>query len=145
MSEPRLSYRIDLPPDLNLAIMVLLSFHLGRKNPISRTDLCHSLREMNIHERQLRDYIEGMRRSGHLVGSVGGEADHHEQTSNSARGKSKNIEKGGYFLIINQEELEDFLQREYLAKIDDMQQTMEAMIEAASQRWGYDSIHRKRF
>ena len=125
--------------------MVVLSFHLGRHNPISRNDLCAALHELNIHERQLRDQIRHLRRSGHLIGSVGGEADHPERTPSSAQGKPKNLEKGGYFLIINQEELEDFLQREYLAKIDDMQQTMEAMIEAASQRWGYDSIQRKGF
>ena len=39
MSQPRLAYNIPLPPDLNLAIMVMLSFHLGSRNAISRTRL----------------------------------------------------------------------------------------------------------
>jgi hypothetical protein len=145
MSEPRFSHHFALPPDLNLAIMIVLSFHLGRDNPISPSYLCAALRELDLDERKLRAHIEGLRRSGHLIGSVGGEADHPERTPSSARGNSKDLENGGYFLIINQEELEDFLQREYLAKIDEMQLTMEAMIEAASQRWGYYSIQRKRF
>ena len=126
MSKPRPAYGLSLPPDVNLAIMIVLSFHLGRGNLIPSTDLCAALRELGINERQLHAQIDYLRHSGHLVGSVSGEG-------------------SGYFLIINQEELEDFLQREYLAKIDDMQQTMEAMIEAASQRWGYDSIQRKSF
>lgn len=126
MSEPRLSYRIDLPPDLNLAIMVLLSFHLGRKNPISRTDLCAALHELNIHERRLRDQIRHLRRSGHLVGSASGE-------------------KGGYYLITTPEELDDFLRMEYLAKINDMQETVKEMTKAASQRWGLDTVQMKLF
>ena len=126
--------------------MIVLSFHVGRYNTISRTNLCAELKHLKVSDRQVREQIKQLRRSGHLIGSVGGEADHPERTPSLARGKSKDLgEKGGYFLIINQEELEDFLQREYLAKIDDMQQTMEAMIEAASQRWGPDSIQRKRF
>lgn len=122
MSKPRPIHNLAIPPDLNLAIMAVLSFHLGRGNPISLADLCAALRELDVNERRLRAHIEDLRHSGHLIGSV----------------------RDGYYLITNQEELEDFLHREYLAKIDDMQQTMEAMLEAASQRWGYDSIQRKR-
>ena len=143
MPEPRLAYNVPLPPDLNLAIMVMLSFHLGRGNAISRTHLCDSLREFNINEGQLRERIKRLRRSGHLVGSVGGEAEHPERTPSLARGKSKDLENGGYYLITTPEELKDFLCREYQVKIYDMQQTVEAMTKAASQRWGPDTIQLK--
>jgi len=126
MSKPRPAYGLSLPPDVNLAIMIVLSFHLGRGNLIPSTDLCAALRELGINERQLHAQIDYLRHSGHLIGSVGGEG-------------------GGYYLITTQEELEDFLDSEYRARIDDMQQTMEAMLKAAIQRWGYDSIQRKRF
>ena len=124
MSQPRLAYNIPLPPDLNLAIMVMLSFHLGSRNAISRTRLRGSLREFNINEGQLRERIKHLRRSGHLVGSASGE-------------------NGGYYLITTPGELKDFLCREYQAKINDMQQIVEAMTKAASQRWGSDSIQLK--
>ena len=107
MSKPRPTHYQSLPPDVNLAIMSILSFHLGRGNPISPADLCAALRDLNVTERQLRAHIEGMRRSGHLIGSVEGKG-------------------GGYFLITNQEELEDFLRAEYRARIDDMQGTITA-------------------
>lgn len=122
MSKPRPAYGLSLPPDVNLAIMSVLSFHLSRDNPISPNDLCTALRELDLDERGLRARIEALRRSGHLIGSV----------------------DGGYYLITNQEELEEFLHREYQARIDDMLETMEAMTKAASQRWGYDAIQRKR-
>jgi hypothetical protein len=142
MSEPRLSYRIDLPPDLNLAIMVLLSFHLGRKNPISRTDLCAALHELNIHERRLRDQIRHLRRSGHLIGESRGSSEHPERSG----AKSKDLgEKGGYYLITTPEELDDFLRTEYLAKINDMQETVKEMTKAASQRWGPDAVQIRLF
>ena len=124
MSQPRLAYNIPLPPDLNLAIMVMLSFHLGSRNAISRTRLRGSLREFNINEGQLRERIKHLRRSGHLIGSLAGE-------------------NGGYYLITTADELEEFLNREYQAKINDMQQIVEAMTKAASQRWGSDSIQLK--
>lgn len=126
MSKPRPAHDLYLPPDLNLAIVAVLSFHLGRGNPISPANLCAALRELNLNERQLRARIELLRYSGHLIGSIGGE-------------------DGGYYLITTQEELEDFLDSEYRTRIDDMRQTMEAMTKAASQRWGFDAIQRIRF
>jgi len=52
-------------------------------------------------------------------------------------------EKGGYYLITTPEELQDFLRCEYQAKMNDMQQTVEAMTKAASQCWGPDTIQLK--
>lgn len=124
MSEPRPAYNVLLPPDINLAIMVILSFHLGRRNAISSIHLCASIQEYNINERRLCDHIKHLRRSGHLIGSASGE-------------------NGGYYLIPTPEELQDFLRCEYQAKIIDMRQTVDAMTKAASQRWGPDTIQLK--
>ena len=121
MTEPRSTYSVPLPPDLGLAIMILLSFHVGHRNTISRVNLCAELKVHRITERQLREQIKQLRRSGHLIGSASGE-------------------NGGYYLITTPEELQEFLRTEYQAKIDDMRQTVEAMTNAASQRWGPASI-----
>jgi biotin operon repressor len=124
MSEPRAAYNIDLPPDLNLAIMTILSFHTSSSNPIPRLQLCSALKDFKISDRHIRDRIKQLRRSGHLIGSSSGD-------------------KCGYYLITNAEDLKEFLAREYLAKINDMRQTVEAMTKSASQRWGPDSIQPK--
>ena len=101
--------------------MIVLSFHAGRRNTISRGDLCAELKDLRISDRQLREQIKQLRRSGHLIGSAAGE-------------------NGGYYLITTPEELQEFLRTEFQAKIDDMRQTVEAMTNAASQRWGPDTI-----
>lgn len=121
MTEPRPTYSVSLPPDLGLAIMIVLSFHVGRYNTISRANLCAELNHLQISDRQLREQIKQLRRSGHLIGSLSGE-------------------NGGYYLITTPDDLHEFLRREYQAKIDDMRQTVEAMTNAASQRWGPASI-----
>ncbi len=148
MPEPRLAYNVPLPPDLNLAIMVMLSFHLGPGNAISRTRLRDSLREFAINEGQLRERIKHLRRSGHLVGESRGSSEHPERSGAKLHpvrslGTKDQGENGGYYLITTPGELKDFLCREYQAKINDMQQTVEAMTKAASQRWGPDTIQLK--
>ena len=101
--------------------MIVLSFHVGRHNTISRANLCAELNHLKISDRELREQIKQLRRSGHLIGSLSGE-------------------NGGYYLITTPDDLHEFLRREYQAKIDDMRQTVEAMTRAASQRWGPASI-----
>ena len=121
VTEPRSTYSVPLPPDLGLSIMIILSFSAGRRNTISRGDLCAELKDLRISDRQLREQIKQLRRSGHLIGSAAGE-------------------NGGYYLITTPDELQEFLRTEFQAKIDDMRQTVEAMTNAASQRWGPASI-----
>ena len=149
MSEPRAAYNIDLPPDLNLAIMTILSFHTSSRNPIPRVRLCSALKEFKISDRQIRERIKQLRRSGHLIGSTSGSpkhrllpqacgADQHPERSGAqSKGSS------GYYLITTPSDLQEFLVREYQAKINDMRQTVEAMSKSASQRWGPDSIQLK--
>ena len=124
VEEPVPLLRGPLPPDLGLSIMIVLSFHVGCCNTISRGDLCAELNHLQIGDRQLREQIKHLRRSGHLIGSLSGE-------------------NGGYYLITTPEDFEEFLSREYQAKINYMRQTVEAMTRPASQRWGPDSIQLK--
>jgi hypothetical protein len=130
MSEPRAEYLAIpkseglLPPDLGLAIMSVLSFHISRRNPISQAQLYASLKDFKISDGHMREQIKQLRRSGHLIGSLPGE-------------------NGGYYLITTADDLEEFLNREYEEKINDMRQTVEAMKKTASQRWGPDSIQLK--
>ena len=136
-----------LPPDLSLAIMSVLSFHIGRRNPISEAQLYASLKDFKIGDGHMREQIKLLRRSGHLIGSVRGTAEHPERSgaprSRQGRTQSKELENGGYYLITTAEELQEFLDREYEVKINDMRQTVEAMKKTASQRWGADSIQLK--
>ncbi|GAH15697.1 unnamed protein product, partial [marine sediment metagenome] len=102
----------------------ILSFHTSSRNPIPRVRLCSALKEFNISDRHIRDRIKQLRRSGHLIGSSSGD-------------------NSGYYLITTPTDLQEFLVREYQAKINDMRQTVEAMTKSASQRWGPDSIQLK--
>jgi predicted DNA-binding transcriptional regulator YafY len=65
-------------------------------------------------ERQVREYIKQLRRAGHLIGSAPG-AD------------------GGYYLITSIDEFNDFMRSEYLAKIKEMRETVNAMNHAAQE------------
>jgi biotin operon repressor len=124
MTESRPAYDTSPPPYIGHAIMTVLSFHAGRRNPISRAQLCATLETLNINERQIREQIKQLRRSGHLIGSAPGP-------------------DGGYYLITSPEELQEFFNCEFNAKIKDMRQTVEAMAKAASQRWGPASVQIK--
>ena len=121
MSEPRSPYHINPPKELALlkrAILRTLSFHRGRLNPISRTDLVRAVSIYNASERQIREQIKQLRRVGHLIGSAPGV-------------------DGGYYLITSLEEFNDFMCTEYMAKIKDMSQTANAMTKTARTQFGY--------
>jgi len=151
MSEPRSAYNVDLPPDLNLAIMTILSFHTSSRNPIPRVRLCSALKEFKISDRHIRERIKQLRRSGHLIGSITGSTKHPDQlperrTKSAVEGagrRKSSRSNSGYYLITTPTDLQEFLVREYQAKINDMRQTVEAMSKSASQRWGPDSIQLK--
>jgi hypothetical protein len=103
-------------PYLHSAIRWALSEHYGRANPIARVQLLHKLARFQISDRKLRAEIRALRRSGHLIGSAAG-AD------------------GGYYLITTMEEFEEFLRTEFVAKVQDMRETANAMTLAAEQQF----------
>jgi len=119
MSENRAPYHTKPPKEqelLNRAILRTLSFHRGRSNPISRTNLVKAVRMYGVSERQIREQIKQLRRLGHLIGSAPGV-------------------DGGYFMITSLEEYNDFMTSEYLAKINDMRETVNSMNNAAQDQF----------
>ena len=114
-------FKIDLPSGLDRALMLILSRHIGRAAAISRVQLCTALKEYRITERQLREQIKLLRRSGRLIGSAPGVS-------------------GGYYLIVSLDEFNDFMQTEYLAKVKDMSETARAMTRTAQHQWGAESV-----
>ena len=109
---------------LSRAILRTLSFHCGRANPISRTDLVKAVRMYSASERQIREQIKQLRRLGHLIGSAPGT-------------------DGGYYLITSLDEFNDFMHTEYMAKIKDMRETVNAMNEAARQQLKTEPLQMK--
>ena len=106
-------------PDLQLldrAILRALSYHQGRANAISRRELVAAVRIYGASERQIREQIKQLRRAGHLIGSAPG-AD------------------GGYYMITSLDEYNDFMHTEYMAKIKDMRETVNAMNYAAREQF----------
>ena len=115
------------PHDLQLldrAILRTLSFHRGRSNPISRTDLVKAVRMYSASERQIREQIKQLRRAGYLIGSAPGS-------------------DGGYYFITSLDEFNDFMHTEYMAKIKDMRETVNAMNEAARQQLNTEPFQMK--
>jgi hypothetical protein len=109
----------NLPAGLDRSILRILSFHVGCSNTIGRTALVAALRDhgYRVSERQARAQISQLRKAGHLICSAPGE-------------------DGGYYLPANDQEFDDFVRTEYLAKITDMQETLSAMKKAAEKQWG---------
>lgn len=112
----------NLPGGLEREVRRILEFHTGRENAISRgrflADL--ALMGMEIDERELRVCINQLRKSGTAgswICSTGGE-------------------NGGYWMAASQEELEEFLQREFDARAMDLHEQSSAMRKAAEKRWG---------
>lgn len=100
---------------LNEAIISVLSKHIGADAALSRSDLVTEVARLlgeKVHERKVREGIRALRRMGAPICGAAGEG-------------------GGYYLAANAEELEDFFRREFIAKIKDMRETMEAMKAAA--------------
>ena len=91
------------PPFLGQEVLKIIYLH-DRRNPISRSDLVARLAPFCVGERVVREQIKQLRRAGYLIGSAAGLG-------------------GGYYLIKTPQEFQDFLQREYQAKIKDMHKT----------------------
>ena len=91
------------PLFLDQAVLKIICLH-DRRNPISRSDLVARLAVFSVDERVVREQIKQLRRAGYLIGSAAGLG-------------------GGYYLIKTPQEFQDFLQREYQAKIKDMHKT----------------------
>jgi hypothetical protein len=106
----------QMPAGLDRAILRILSFHEGAENAVSRFTL---LMECAAHgfpesDRQVRACINMLRKNGHPICSMGGE-------------------NGGYYLATTRQELDDYIQREPQARINDFAEQIKAMRNAYPQ------------
>ena len=111
---------------VNNAVLLTLANHRGRDNPIPGRELLARLAPYKISGRQMREHIRDLRRAGCLIGSAPGV-------------------DGGYYLITTPEEFQDFVQAEYLAKIIDMQYTLEIMTHSARRSFETSSLQLRLF
>jgi len=116
----------SLPEGLDRAVLRALADHQGREKAISRRELCARVQAYRVGERLVREQIRQLRRRGHLIGSAGGA-------------------NGGYYLITEPAEFQEFLRVEFQAKIDDMRLTAAAMAREARKRWGTESMQMRLF
>ena len=107
----------SMPDGLDRAILRTLSFHVGKKNAIGRSELVVTLAGFHAHERQVRQCIHDLRREGHLICSTPGE-------------------DGGYYMAATLAEFDEFCERELHPKAIDMLETESAMKMSARQRFG---------
>ena len=104
------------------SLLRILAFHVGRANAVPRAELLCSMPGVRLNDRSLRLLIRDLRRQGHLIGSAPGE-------------------DGGYYLISDPVDFQNFMQQEYMALIADMSETAAAMRRAAEKKFGASSIN----
>ena len=102
----------------------VLEHYVGKERSISKAELMNSLQRLGFgngtspatFERQVRIAIVALRKKGAPICSSSGD--------------------GGYFVAMNRFEYDEFVEREYKGKIQDMQETVDAMNATARTRWG---------
>jgi hypothetical protein len=111
----------SLPAGLDRAILRVLSFHIGRKNAISRRKLVNDLVSMGFDyrkdDRPVRECINLMRKEGKRICSAGGL-------------------KGGYWIAKDWTELDEFIDKELHSRAMDMLEQEKALRKAAEELWG---------
>ncbi len=109
----------ELPAGVERAMLRILNFHVGRESAISRSQLVNDLYShgFQINERSARLVINQLRKQGIEICSTGGS-------------------DGGYWLAVNQDELEEYIQLEIDARINDLVAQARAMRSAAEKRGG---------
>ncbi len=105
---------------LEKSVMLILAFHVGRKNAISGSRLLFELQcqGFSIREtRYFRDAINDLRKQGFPIGSTGGK-------------------RGGYWLCEGWEELNKVLQVQFHDFAMDLLEQESAMRKGAARMWG---------
>lgn len=100
---------LTMPDGIEKIVLRLLSFHVGLYQAIQKKDLIDACARSgnDLHERQLRLVIVRLRKAGVPVCASSGES--------------------GYYLASSLEEYMEFRGREYVKKIMDMRDTVNAM------------------
>jgi hypothetical protein len=114
----------EIPYGFVERVGTVLEGYAGKEHAASKAQLMESLKRLGFgvdlspatFERQVRLAIVALRKRGALICSSSGD--------------------GGYYLAANREEYDEFVEREYKGKIVDMQETVDAMNQAARSRWG---------
>lgn len=108
----------QLDPGVKRAVLRVLSYHVGRQNAVSRTELvAETNRLVPCHDRQVRLVVNELRKEGALICSTGG------------------ID-GGYWLAQDMEELRAYLDAEVWSRVGDLTQQAQAMVQAGMAQWG---------
>jgi len=119
------AYRLaSMPADdvqrLEKAVLLILSFHTGRKKAISGQRMLFELNNQGItitDTRYFREVINGLRKQGWPIGSTGGK-------------------KGGYWLCENWAEFEAFVKVQIHDFAMDLLAQEKAMRNEAARMWG---------
>jgi hypothetical protein len=110
----------DVKQRLEKSVLLIISYHIGRKNVISGARLLFELQCQGFDikdTRYFREIINKLRKEGYAIGSTGGI-------------------KGGYWLCANMEELEAFLKVQFHDFAMDLLEQESAMRKGASRMWG---------
>ena len=107
---------------LDLAVLSVLRYSIGRENAMPRKRLVQHLRNnpiyKNIDERHVRQTIHELRQSGRaLICSTGGI-------------------NGGYWIAAGWDEVEEFIQKEVEPRALGLLETKKAMLQAAGKHFG---------
>lgn len=109
----------NMPPGLDRAILRILEFHRGKVAAVGGEELTRQVSSTGYptDQRVVREAIKELRRAGHLICSMPGNA-------------------GGYYLALDAAEFDEFVTQEFEAKIADMAETLRAMRLAAREQFG---------
>lgn len=110
----------SLPEGLDRKVLIIIKFHEGRENAIVKGDFLSDLARMGFPHTDERDFrlsINLLRKAGVPICSTGGQG-------------------GGYWLAKDQEEVEEWIKREPLARMKDLSDQVNAIRAAAEKRWG---------
>ena len=121
---------MSIPEGIERVVFNVLMDHVGAEHAIKRNDSVDARsgqataglvtkvnRYVKADDRQIRVAIANLRKDGHLIASC-----------SSA--------EGGYYLPNTLTEFNEFVEREFDAKIRDMSETRGAMMQAAQRLWG---------
>lgn len=114
----------QIEPGMERAVLRVVSMHVGAENAISREQLADAVAQLGFGlglstttlDRKIRMTIAVLRKRGILICASSGES--------------------GYYIARDQDEYEAFAEKEYRSRIIDMSKTLQAMDQAAEQRFG---------
>lgn len=110
---------IEYPPGLEKSVYQVLFERTGRGNAISRQALLSLVQAVypKTSDRQLRACVNKLRKDGVMICSTGGE-------------------EGGYWIPVNWDELDEYIERELHSRAMDLLEQESALRQSAERKWG---------